>query len=141
MKAHARLVHTRSTRFFRTRAAALAAIADEALDSAATVTGPTPIGAWRVQWWRRFPVGYRIDIEHRMQWQGRGGGSGEHCYLTRPRRQADPQRLRHVLDCHNVALAEWLLLAAMEDRWSKSLAGLPRCVAVSADELFGVTVS
>jgi hypothetical protein len=135
------VVHSKTTQYFRTKAAALAAIPEADQDHAVTVTGPTPIGPWRVQWWRRFPEGYRVDIEERMQWEGRGGGGGPGCVMSRSGRQTDPQRLRRVLDCHNVALAEWLLLAAMEWAWYQSAFDLPRLAAGSTAERFGVTAT
>jgi hypothetical protein len=136
------MVHIKTTRYFRTRAAALAAIPEADWNHAVTVIGPDPIGPWRVQWWRRFPEGYRIDIEERMRWQGRGGGWGAHCVLAGSRcQQPNPQRLRRVLDCHNVTFAEWLLLAAVEREEHRSAFNLPRRVAWSADARFGVTVS
>jgi hypothetical protein len=135
------VVHSKTTHYFRTKAAALAAIPKSDRAYAVTVIGPTAIGPWRVQWWRRFPDGYRVDIEERMQWQGRAGGGGSHCVMSRPGRQADPLRLRHVLDCHNVTLAEWLLLAAMESAWHRSAFDLPRRAAGPAADLFGVTAS
>ena len=58
-----------------------------------------------------------------------------------PRQGANPQRLQHVLDCHNVTIAEWLLLAAMESGCGTYASHLPRWVADSADKQFGVTAS
>jgi hypothetical protein len=105
------VVHEKTTHYFRTAAAAVAAIEDRRRpDDTVIITGPTPIGPWRAQWWRRFPASYRIEIEERRQWQGGASGGGESCYLDDAARRADPDRLRHVLDCHNVTLAEWLVL-------------------------------
>jgi hypothetical protein len=135
------VVHSKTTRYFRTRAAALAAIAEEDRDHAVSVTGPTPIGPWRVQWWRRFPEGYRVDIEERRQWRGGVGEGGPGCVMVRPRRKADPQQLRHVLDCHNVTLAEWLIFAAVERDLYRSASDLPKWVAGTVEEQNGVTAS
>jgi hypothetical protein len=134
------MVHNKTTGYFRTRAAALAAIADVNRGHAVNVIGPARVGPWRIQWWRRFSEGYRVDIEERMQWQGRGGGGGAGCVLPHFREKALP-RLRHVLDRHNVALAEWLLFEAMEGDCHWSASDLPKWTARSATERFGVTAS
>jgi hypothetical protein len=131
-------VHIKTARYFRTRAAAVAAIAEVDEDHAITVTGPTPIGPWRAQWWRRFPEGYRLDIEERMRWQGRCGGDGEQCFLVRPRQEPDPQRLLHILDCHDVTLVEWLLFTAVEAAWDGPESELARSIAWKAARQFGV---
>jgi hypothetical protein len=131
-------VHIKTARYFRTRAAAVAAIPEGDEDHAITVTGPTPIGPWRAQWWRRFPDGYRIDIEERMQWQGRCGGDGEQCFLVQPRQEPDPQRLRHLLDSHDVTLVEWLLLRAIEVDQFGSASEPPGWVRWEASRRFGV---
>jgi hypothetical protein len=141
--AYTDVVHIKTARYFRTSVAADAAIArawEE--DDVVAVTGPTAIGPWRVQWWRRFPEGYRIDVEERTQWQGRASGGGEDCYLDRSPQKSDWRRLRYVLDRHNVTLAEWLFLASMDlITWHKSAASLLRWAAESRDAHFGVTVS
>ena len=56
-------------------------------------------------------------------------------------RGADPARLRHILDCHNVRLREWLLLAAMERGWDSRASYLPLWVAKDSTKEPGVTVS
>src|SRR5207248_2028286 len=106
--AYTDVVHDKTARYFRTRAAAVAEL-ERVRNEGGVVSarGPSPTGPWRAQWWRRFPEGYRIDIEERRQWQGRASGGGEDCYLGRSPEKADPQRLRHVLDRHNVTFAEW----------------------------------
>ena len=51
-----------------------------------------------------------------MHWQGSSSAMmGESCCLQRSAERADPRRLRDVLDRHNVTIAEWIVLAAMED--------------------------
>jgi hypothetical protein len=129
------VVHCKYTRYFRTQVAALADIEEvRSYDDVVSVTGPSPIGPWRVQWWRRFPEGCRIDIEEKRQWQGRAFGEGQGYCLARSPRKDDARRLRHILDCHNLTLGEWLLLAAMEGSGDyKSASYLPRRVAASAN--------
>jgi hypothetical protein len=135
------VVHSKTTRYFTTRAAALGGIPQaKECGGDMTAVGPFPIGPWRAQWWRRFPEGYRIDIEERQQWQG-CVGQGEGCFMPEPREGADPQRLQHVLDRHNVTLPEWLLLAAMDRGLPRSVCDLPPCVAESASRQYGVTAS
>jgi hypothetical protein len=135
------VVHSKTSRYFTTKTAALREIEEiKEWSGDVTVVGPTPIGPWRAQWWRRFPQGYRLDIEERQQWQGRCGGGGS-CSLPPRGPGANPRRLPHVLDCHHVLLTEWLLLAAMDAGWYQSASGLPRLVAESADRHFGVTAS
>jgi hypothetical protein len=78
------VVHEKTAQYYRTWAAAAAAIEEiRNQDEVVNVTGPSPTGPWHAQWWRRFPDGYRIDIEERRQWQGRGSRGGEDCYLCR----------------------------------------------------------
>jgi hypothetical protein len=135
------VVHCKYSRFFRTEAAALTGIAEiRNPDDPVSITGPSPIGPWRVQWWRRFPKGYRIDVEERMHWQGRCG-HGEGCFLDCSRWKSDPPRLQRVLDCHNITPAEWLMLAVMDVLSQRSVSHLPRWAAESADQLFGVKTS
>jgi len=136
------VVHSKTSRYFRSRKAALAGIEEaKQWGEVVSVTGPYLIGPWRAQWWRWFPEGYRIDVEERMQWQGRIG-QGEGCSLTRPDPQkSDPLRLQHVLDCHNISLAEWLLLASIDSGRYTSASHLPRWAAESAGEEWGVAVS
>lgn len=137
------VVHSNTTWYFRTRAAALREI-DEAREANRDVTiiGPSATGPWRTQWWRWFPEGYRIDIEERMQWQGRAGGGGACFVMCRARHKSNPQRLQHVLNCHNVTLAEWLLFAAMEgEKRNRTVSSLPRSAAGSVAKQFGVTTS
>jgi hypothetical protein len=136
------VVHSKTAWYFPSRAAALAEIADIcdgwAVDS---VAGPTLIGRWRAQWWRRYPEGYRIDIERRTHWEG-WCGEGEGWSLPHsPRWRSDTKRLQHVLACHNVDLAEWLLLAAMDCFAHQSPSSLPRHVAAAAEKNYGVATS
>jgi hypothetical protein len=138
----AEVVHSKTSRYFRTRTAALRGIEEATQwDGDITVVGPCPIGPWRAQWWRRFSKGYRIEIEERRHWQGRCG-EGDGCFMPRPTCQgANPRRLQHILDCHNVTLAEWLLLATMDPACGTYASRLPRWVADSAHRSFGVTTS
>ena len=137
------VVHEKTAEFFRTSAIASAAIRENrGQDDVVAVTGPTPTGPWRAQWWRRFPEGYRIDIEERRQWQGRASGGDEDCYLDHSARSAEPGQLRLVLDRHNVTLAEWLMLERMEREWSRdSPANLCRDAAESASRVLSVAIS
>jgi hypothetical protein len=112
------VVHIRTARYFRSKAAALAAIEElsQYNGSIVSTTLPAAIGPWRVQWWRRYPEGYRIDIEEKQQWEGRSGGSEAHCHLSPPQNVGtSPKRLQHILDCHSVTLGEWLVLANVGD--------------------------
>ncbi|MFO0810651.1 MAG: hypothetical protein U0746_18645 [Gemmataceae bacterium] len=140
--AYTDVVGEKTARYYRTRAAAVAAVEEARGESeVVAVTGPTPTGLWRAQWWRRQPEGYRIDVEERWRWQGRGSGGGESCHLVIPAGAADPRRLRHAIDRHNVTAAEWLLLAAMECDWScDTAAGLTR-YAATLGRRFGLSAT
>src|SRR5262249_31051178 len=113
--AYTDVVHDKTARFFRSRAAAIQAVEESRRENdVVSCSGPTPIGPWRAQWWRRFPDGYRIDIEERRQWQGRFQGFCEECHFICSTRTYDPAQLEKVLNRYNVGLAEWLMLASME---------------------------
>jgi hypothetical protein len=137
------VVREHTARFFRTASAATAAIAEiRKQEDVVAVAGPTPTGPWRAQWWRRFPEGYRIDVEKRRRWQGLGSGGGEDCYFNHSARKADPGKLRSVLDRHNVTLPEWLVLEGMERPWFRDSAdNLCAGVAETGERLLGVTIS
>ncbi|HEX4610001.1 MAG TPA: hypothetical protein VH092_17545, partial [Urbifossiella sp.] len=91
--AYTDVVHVKTAWFGRTPAAAAAMVEGIRRGwGGVAVTGPDPIGPWRAQWWRRFPEGYRVDIEERLPWQGRGSGGGEDCYLDNSARDSDPGR-------------------------------------------------
>ncbi len=123
------VVRTRLSRYFRSEAAARKGMEDVLdPDTEVTVSGPHPVGPWRAQWWRRFPEGFRIDIEERCCWQGRCGG-GDSIVLGR-QEGADSGGLRRILDIHNVALEEWAVLRQME--WSPDY---PDSFAASAASL------
>ncbi len=135
-------VHINTAQYYRSEAAALAAIKEaKQNDNVVSVTNPAPIGPWRVQWWRRFPEGFRIDIDERMKWQGRSGGS-THPYCDMPSLPRDNlQGLPHILDSHNVTRVEWLFLAAQEQSYTGTERALFNWIAESATDCFGMTLS
>ena len=136
------VVHIKSSRYFRSRAAALARIEEiKEWDDIASVAGPFPIGPWRAQWWRRFPEGYRIDIEERMHWQGRAEGSGSGCYLYLSNSKAVLPRLGDVLNRHNVTLGEWIVLALMEFGCQSPARHIPCGAAYVGNRGYGLRVS
>ncbi len=141
--AYSDVLREKTVRYFRTRTAAIAgAVEARSGDDVVSVTEPVPTGPWRAQWWRRFPAGYRIDVEERGQWQDRGSGGDEDCYLDRSARTIDPARLRSVLDRHNVTIAEWLLLASMERAYFRdSVTNLVHGAVESANREFGADVT
>jgi hypothetical protein len=150
------VVHAKSSHYFRTKAAALATINEiQGGDGVGSISGPFEIGSWRAQWrrflvsgpfeigpwraqwWRRFLDGYRIDIEWTGNWP-----SGDYNHLARfEQAQAELQRLQHILNCHNVTLSQWLLLAAMDSAWNEYASHLPKIVADSASKRFGGTIT
>lgn len=137
------VVHEKTAWFGRTAVAVSAAVEEfHRCDDVIALTEPTPTGPWRAQWWRRFPEGYRTDVEERRQWQGRGFGGSEGCHFDRSARDTDPARLRDVLDRHNVTPTEWLLLEHIEGGPFRAVRLLfPRWVAESGRQLFGLDVS
>src|SRR5262249_35353573 len=126
----------KATQYYRSRTAALKGIEElKAWDRGTFVlTGPKAVGPWRAQWWRRFPCGYRLDVEARDECPGCPIGQG--CYLERSAEPCDLKRLQHVLACHNVALAEWLVCSALE-RGSSRAEYLAWSAARAAAERFG----
>jgi hypothetical protein len=137
------VVHLKTAQFFRTRVAALAETKlKKSWESVVKITEPVPIGPWRAQWWRRFPEGYRIDIEERMRWTGRASGSGTCCFMPYLSKTPNPQRLTESLNRHNVDLGEWLLLASAENGWAtSSKSDLPWWIAEFASANFGIALS
>ncbi len=108
-------VHEKTWHYFRSESAAVAERDRwKGYECVASVSGPYPIGPWRAQWWRRYPEGYHIHVEQRMQWQGRCSSGGGHCFLQPMKLPFDPARARDVLDRHNVALVEWLVMTSLE---------------------------
>jgi hypothetical protein len=98
-----------------------------------SVAGPVPIGPWRANWWRRFPEGYRVDVEERMKWQGRSASGGGCLFFDL---MSLPIELRHatdVLDRHNIAWVEWLVLASLENNHDRR--GITRNVAEASKRL------
>jgi hypothetical protein len=126
------VVHARTSHYFRSRAAALiAAAALRDWGSVVSISDALPIGPWRVQWWRHYPEGYRLDVEERWRWKGRCGG-GSHWRLPRPPlTPSSAKRLQHLLDCHNVTRAEWGLFCAIDGHMRK----VPGCLVRSAPRL------
>ncbi|MDB5306186.1 MAG: hypothetical protein JWO38_388 [Gemmataceae bacterium] len=137
------VVYEKSARYFRTRTAAAEALEKARYeDDVVSVSGPYRTGPRRAQWLRRFPEGYRIDVEQRRLWQGRPDSGGEDHFLDRDPEKADPQRLEHVLDRHNVTLAEWVLLAGMENGpHSLDCTSLPGWLALPVEPKFGRRIS
>jgi hypothetical protein len=98
--------------------------ASSKLDWVTTVAGPFPIGAWRCPWWRRFPEGFRVDIEERFWWR-----NSVHCqdfwgWDRPPDFGLDRNRLQHFLAGRNVQFEEWLVLCVLDG--SGRIQDLPR---------------
>jgi hypothetical protein len=140
--AYTDVVHEKTARYFQSHETAVAEIKEaSAEDDVVSIDGPTSIGPWRAQWWRRFPEGYRIDIEQRRQWKGHASGVGEECSLHRHPEKSNSQRLKNILDRHNVTFAEWIVLAAL-NRGPKSFDQKRlRWLVEEANREFGFTVS
>jgi hypothetical protein len=139
--AYTDVVHSKTTRYFRTRAAALREVEEfYSGDDVVSLTGPSLIGRWRIQWWRLFPEGYRIDVEERHHWEGmcphQEGWEG-----IPPHRWAiNPKCLRNILDGHNVRPVEWVHLAAMDGYGLRGPNDLVRGRG-RWEEPFGITAS
>jgi hypothetical protein len=131
-------VEEKFSQFFRSERAALSAIEEiRRWDEKVFITGPSLTGPWR------FAAGFQVDFEQRRQWQARAGGSlGQYCNLCFGPGEPDLGRLQHVLDCHNVSFAEWLLLFAMEGgKHHQTLSQLLANVADDCGRKFGVEIS
>jgi hypothetical protein len=135
------VVHQRSVAFFPTRAAALAYMKEFRSDAATvSMSDPVPTGPWRVQWWRRFSDGFRIDIEE--VGPGQGGRGDTWYWLSDPTWTVNTRLLQDILARHNVSLAEWLLLAATDNPHLRGWEPQIRPVKVSrwGEEIFGIPV-
>jgi hypothetical protein len=137
------VVRRKVAHFFRTSAAADSAIQERCRrNEVAAIIGPTPIGPWRAQWWRRFLDGYRVDIQEQYRSPGPGSGDSESCNVDWILRNADSDRLRKVLDGHSVTFAEWLMLAGMEQSRSRNSASHLCCWAAElGNRLLGISAS
>jgi hypothetical protein len=140
--AYTDVVHSKTVYYFRSRAAALREAEElRGWPGIVSLPDPSPVGPWRVQWWRLFPEGYRLDVEERHPWEGRCPHQ-EGWHQIRDERWAhNPRRLRHILDCHNVGPVEWLHFAAMDryhPHWPNHLI---RCPPARDEERFGITAS
>lgn len=71
-----------------------------------------------------------------MQWQGRASSGGGCCFFDPMKLPVDPALARDVLDRHNVAWMEWLVLASLEH--STDRRGIVRRVTESASKLLGI---
>jgi hypothetical protein len=104
--------------------------------TSAAVSQPRPIGPWRVQWWRRYEQGYRLDIDSRT--------CGDTFFrLNRPARcrPIDPARLRRVLAGRGATFGEWVILSSLDRRYG--LRG-PRWVADrarAAEKMHGIAIT
>ncbi len=137
------VVRCRVARYLPTRASARAEIEEvREREDQVEVAGPTPIGPWRVQWWQRFPEGYRVDIQWRSRWQGRacGGGDGW-SQPPSPRWQTEPQRRQQVLARFGVGLPEWLVLAEVAGGRFNSPSRLPARAAGFAMTAHGIAAA
>jgi hypothetical protein len=93
---------------------------------------PKRIGPWRVQWWRRYPDGYRIDIDSPYQ--------GDNFWrLERP--LADPERLPQVIHRHGLVPAEWCILSALDSRRDRRASALVRNLVRFPDKSNGPALS
>jgi hypothetical protein len=117
--AYTDVVHEKYSRYFTTLAAAEAEIAEvSSYDDHVSVVGPTPIGPWRAQWWRRFERGFRIDVEERRKWAGSGGGGGKSISFHKSRIALDSHHLQDVLRRYQVTPGEWLCMwEAEHETW------------------------
>jgi hypothetical protein len=115
--AYCDIVHRKSAHYFSSQSKAVSERDRwKGYDSIVSVTEPSPIGPWRANWWRRFPEGYRIDVEERMQWKGRASGGEGFVFLYLGELPFDLSHASDVLDRYNVAWAEWIVLASVEQR-------------------------
>jgi hypothetical protein len=137
------VVHIRTARYFATELAAFACIdAWKKTSTTSSVSGPWPIGPWRAQWWRRFAEGFRVDVEERMQWSGRGSPGGKSCFMPWRSTPTNATNLVRSLARFGMSAAEWVLLASADNGWSSSARSkVPWWAAKFARQNFGFEVS
>ncbi len=141
--AYTDVVHSKTSRYFRDKQQALCHIAEiTASDSSTSVTGPFAIGPWRVQWWRRYDSGFRIDIEKKGKWTGVcSGGVFWHTLGHPDQTSLNPERLLRILENHNVRLSEWLVLTTVDDVEIRGAEAVVKSSARMSRRRFGVVVS
>lgn len=87
-------------------------------DAVVAVSEPVAIGPWRANWWRRFPEGYRIDVEERPEEHGRSCDGLPQIYLDpfRPasKKSVDLVLAKGVMRRRGASVAEWCILANCE---------------------------
>ncbi len=100
------------------------------------------IGPWCIQWWRRYSSGFCRHVEEIGRWQG-GNPRGSNWFA--PRSQDclhEPNRLRVILDTHNVTIAEWLVMAWIDSHWRKRpLRLLPQWMSQKSQEFCGFSLT
>lgn len=127
--------------YFRNRSCAAAALKEhQEFEEVVSATGPTEVGPWRAQWWRRFDAGYRIRIESRSPEYASIGVPGADCHLDQSVTSSERQGLAPILARHGLSLCEWLMLRAMEQTWSQSsTSALCRGVRSLGEQIFETT--
>ena len=80
------------------------------------VSEPVQIGPWRANWWRRFSMGYRIDVEQRMQWQAHNADSQGSVYFHWRDLHFNREIASAVLHQHDMDSNEWFVLAEQDGR-------------------------
>lgn len=136
--AYCDVVHEKTARFFLSKAKAEAERdACMGWENTASVTGPFRIGPWRANWWRRFAEGYRIDVEERMQWQGRSSSGGGCIFFNLRNLSTNRGHAEDVLNRHNVSWVEWLVLASLESATDRH--GIAR-EAIENSKRFGINL-
>lgn len=137
------VVRNKTAWHFRTREVALAWLEDaRTCEDFHAAVGPVPVGPWRAQWWWRFPVGYRIDIEERRR-EGAAGGCSSGTHLWHPTVHgpvAGAGSLWPILDRHGLTVAEWLILGTVAGG-THSADVLPRLAAQDWTSRLGIATN
>ncbi len=111
------VVHEKSSHYFRSESKAI--IGHDLWkhrENVVAVSEPIQIGPWRANWWRRFAMGYRIDVEMRMQWQGQIANREGSVYFNWRDLPFNSEIAADVLNRHSLECNEWLVLAEQDGK-------------------------
>ena len=114
--AYGGVLHQKVSHYFPKRETAMAFRNESAVSEYITsASGPFSIGPWRVQWWRRFSEGFRVEVEERFTCRGAGAPENFWTWDNPPNFGPHRIQLEQSLEDHGMGLDEWLVLCILDE--------------------------